>query len=257
VLQAQAMRHGHLTLSASAHDDFFRPWMSGREGDHLFLVVQPVLPALLAASAIPGLYAAGECACVSVHGANRLGTNSLLDIVVFGRRGGAAAATYARQADFAPLPEDPEAETARLLKGLLTGTGGDSAADIRTELQEQMYDLAFVVRNEQGLAKMQDILRGLRERFARVVVQDKGKVFNTDLMEAVELRCLLDCADTLVAAALARDESRGAHYREDHPLRDDDHWLKHSLAYREGEGVVRLEYKDVKLGPYIPMERKY
>ena len=206
---------------------------------------------------VPGLYSAGETACVSVHGANRLGTNSLLDIVVFGRRGGAAAATYARQADFAPLPEDPEAETARLLKGLLTGTGGDSAADIRIELQEQMYDLAFVVRNEQGLAKMQDILRGLHERFGRVVVQDKGKMFNTDLMEAVELRCLLDCADTLVAAALARDESRGAHYREDHPLRDDDHWLKHSLAYREADGGVRLEYKDVQMGPYVPMERKY
>jgi succinate dehydrogenase / fumarate reductase flavoprotein subunit len=120
-----------------------------------------------------------------------------------------------------------------------------------------MYDLAFVVRNEQGLAKMQDILRGLHERFSRVVVQDKGKVFNTDLMEAVELRCLLDCADTLVAAALARDESRGAHYREDHPLRDDDHWLKHSLAYREADGSVRLEYKDVAMGPYVPMERKY
>ena len=104
---------------------------------------------------------------------------------------------------------------------------------------------------------MQDILGALHERFQRVVVMDKGKVFNTDLMEAVELRCLLDCADTLVAAALARDESRGAHYREDHPLRDDTHWLRHSLAYREPDGGVRLDYKDVKMGPYVPMERKY
>ena len=206
---------------------------------------------------VPGLYAAGECACVSVHGANRLGTNSLLDIVVFGRRGGAHMAGFCAEADHAPLPDRPEADTAQLIHGLLTGTGGDSVADIRVELQEQMFDLAGVVRREDGLRKLQGILGKLHERYGRVVVMDKGKVYNTDLMEAVELGFLLDCADTLVAAALARDESRGAHYREDHPLRDDDHWLKHSLAYRQDDGSVRLEYKDVKMGPYIPMERKY
>jgi succinate dehydrogenase / fumarate reductase flavoprotein subunit len=204
-----------------------------------------------------GLYAAGECACVSVHGANRLGTNSLLDIVVFGRRGGLHMAHYAAQADFPPLPDAPEQQTVTMIESLLTGTGSGSVADIRAEMQEQMFDLAGVVRTETGLEKMQEILGGLRERYGRVVVMDKGKVFNTDVMEAVELGYLLDCADTLVAAALARDESRGAHYREDHPLRDDDHWMKHSLAYREPDGSVRLEYKDVKMGPYIPMERKY
>jgi succinate dehydrogenase / fumarate reductase flavoprotein subunit len=130
-------------------------------------------------------------------------------------------------------------------------------ADIRDQLQEQMFDLAGVVRVEEGLRKMQELLGGLRERFGRAVVQDKGKVYNTDLMEAWELGALLDCADTLVAAALARDESRGGHYREDHPLRDDDHWLRHSLAAPEDDGSVRLEYKDVKMGPYVPMERKY
>ena len=206
---------------------------------------------------IPGLYAAGECACVSVHGANRLGTNSLLDIVVFGRRGGAHMAGYAKEADFAELPEEPERRTSGVLRGLLTGTGGDSVADIRAELQEQMFDLAGVVRRGDGLRKMQDILGGLHDRYKRVVVMDKGKVYNTDLMEAVELGFLLDCADTLVAAALARDESRGAHYREDHPLRDDAHWLRHSLSYRQPDGTVKLEYKDVKMGPYVPMERKY
>jgi succinate dehydrogenase / fumarate reductase flavoprotein subunit len=207
---------------------------------------------------VPGLYAAGECACVSVHGANRLGTNSLLDIVVFGRRGGAHMAGYCGGADFADLDEAGlEARTGEMLQGLLASTGTDSVADIRAELQEQMFDLAGVVRREDGLRKMSDILGNLRERYGRVVVQDKGKVFNTELMEAVELGFLLDCADCLVAAALARDESRGAHYREDHPLRDDDHWLKHSLSYREADGSVRLEYKDVKMGPYIPMERKY
>jgi succinate dehydrogenase / fumarate reductase flavoprotein subunit len=206
---------------------------------------------------VPGLYAAGECACVSVHGANRLGTNSLLDIVVFGRRGGAHMAEYAKDAEHPVIPNDPEHQTGTMLQDLVTGSGGDSVADIRAELQEQMFDLAGVVRREDGLTKMHEILGNLRDRFGRVVVMDKGKVYNTELTEAVELGFLLDCADTLVAAALARDESRGAHYREDHPLRDDDHWLRHSLSYREADGSVRLEYKDVKMGPYVPMERKY
>jgi succinate dehydrogenase / fumarate reductase, flavoprotein subunit len=207
--------------------------------------------------AIPGLYAAGECACVSVHGANRLGTNSLLDIVVFGRRGGLHMARYVQDADLPALPARPEADTAKQLDRLLRSTGGDSIADIRDQLQEQMFDLAGVVRVEEGLRKMDELLSGLRERYARAVVQDKGKVYNTDLMEAWELGALLDCADTLVTAALARDESRGGHYREDHPLREDDRWLRHSLAYRGEDGSIRLEYKDVKMGPYEPMERKY
>ena len=205
---------------------------------------------------VPGLYAAGECACVSVHGANRLGTNSLLDIVVFGRRGGLDMARYAKEADLPELEERPESEAASELQRLLGSSGTDNVADIRDELQEQMFELAGVVRVEEGLRKVQELLGGLRERYGRAVVQDKGRVYNTDVMEAWELGALLDCADTLAAAALARDESRGGHYREDHPLRDDDHWLRHSLAYRE-EGGVRLEYKDVKMGAYVPMERKY
>jgi succinate dehydrogenase / fumarate reductase flavoprotein subunit len=144
-----------------------------------------------------------------------------------------------------------------LLDGILTREGGDNAADIRAELQEQMFDLAFVVRSEDGLRKMLEILSGLHERYARVGVQDRGAVFNTDLMEVVELGFLLDCADALVTAALARDESRGGHFREDHPLRDDANWLKHSLAYRQDDGSIRLEFKPVKMGPYVPMERKY
>jgi succinate dehydrogenase flavoprotein subunit len=107
------------------------------------------------------------------------------------------------------------------------------------------------------LRKMQDLLAGLRERYARVAIMDKGAVYNTDLMETVEVGFLLDCADALVASAVARDESRGAHYREDHPLRDDASWLKHTLATRAEDGSIRLGYKDVKMGPYVPMERKY
>ena len=206
---------------------------------------------------VPGLYAAGECACVSVHGANRLGTNSLLDIVVFGRRGGRHMARFAAEADLPEPPSRPEASTVATLRGLLRGPHIEFVADIRAELQRHMFDLCGVVRSEKGLLELQVILAGLRERYGLVGVQDQGRVFNTELMEAVELGFLLDVSDAIVAAALARDESRGGHYRDDHQLRDDDHWLHHSLAYREEGGSIRLENKDVKLGPYVPMERKY
>jgi succinate dehydrogenase / fumarate reductase flavoprotein subunit len=206
---------------------------------------------------VPGLYAAGECACVSVHGANRLGTNSLLDLVVFGRRAGDHAAGYAAGSSLASPPESPEAQTLGMLNGILERSSGDNAADIRKELQDSMFDLAFVVRSEESLSKMDAILTGLRDRYARVAITDKGSVYNTDLMETVELGYLLDCAEALVGSALARTESRGGHFREDHPLRDDANWLKHSLASRTDDGTIRLEYKPVKMGPYIPMERKY
>jgi succinate dehydrogenase / fumarate reductase flavoprotein subunit len=206
---------------------------------------------------VPGLYAAGECACVSVHGANRLGTNSLLDIVVFGRRGGAHMTRYVRDADLADLPDEPASGTLALLDAILTRDTGDNAADIRKELQDQMFELAFVVRSDEGLSKMQEILGDLRERYERVAITDKGSVFNTDLMEAVELGFLLDCAEAVVVSARARTESRGAHFREDHPLRDDANWLKHSLAYRNEDGSIRLDFKPVQMGPYVPMERKY
>jgi len=209
------------------------------------------------ATPVPGLYAAGECACVSVHGANRLGTNSLLDIVVFGRRGGRHLAGFCREADLPPLPERPEGSVRDMLDAMLARERGANAADIRTDLQEHMFDLAFVVRTDEGLRKMQEILGGLRERYDEVVVQDKGSRYNTELMEAVELGFLLDNAEPLVAAALARTESRGAHWRDDYPQRDDANWLKHSLAYRQPDGSVRLEYKPVKLGIYEPAERKY
>ena len=208
-------------------------------------------------SVVPGLYAAGECACVSVHGANRLGTNSLLDLVVFGRRAGDDAARYIGEAGLAMPPEHPERPTLEVLDGILGRTTGDNAGEIRQELQDNMFDLAFVVRSDESLTKMQQILASLRERYERVAITDKGGLYNTDLMETVELGYLLDCADALVAGALVRTESRGAHFREDHPLRDDANWLKHTLATREQDGTIRIEYKPVKMGPYVPMERKY
>jgi succinate dehydrogenase / fumarate reductase, flavoprotein subunit len=206
---------------------------------------------------IPGLYAAGECACVSVHGANRLGTNSLLDLVVFGRRAGADAARHSQHAALPDLPVRPTERTLAALNAILERADGDNGADIRTELQTGMFDLAFVVRSEESLSKMEEIIGGLQERFARVAITDKGALYNTDLMEAVELGYLLDCAQALVVSARARTESRGGHYRDDHPLRDDANWLKHTLAYRNDDGSIRLDFKPVKMGPYVPMERKY
>jgi succinate dehydrogenase / fumarate reductase flavoprotein subunit len=206
---------------------------------------------------VPGLYAAGECACVSVHGANRLGTNSLLDIVVFGRRGGRHMVQFAAEAGPPNLPHHPELESVELLRGLLKGPNLEYAADIRADLQRHMFDLCGVVRSETGLGQLQGILAALRERYNLIGVHDRGRTFNTELMEAVELGFLLDVSDAVVAAAQTRNESRGGHYREDYPLRDDDRWLVHSLAYREDDGSITLEYKNVKLGPYVPMERKY
>jgi succinate dehydrogenase / fumarate reductase, flavoprotein subunit len=206
---------------------------------------------------VPGLYAAGECACVSVHGANRLGTNSLLDLVVFGRRAGDDAARYVAEAPLREIQRGAESASLEQLNAILGRTTGDNAGEIREELQDNMFDLAFVVRSEESLGKMQQILGGLRERYDRVAITDKGAIYNTDLMETVELGFLLDCADALVAGALVRTESRGGHYREDHPLRDDANWLKHTLAYRQTDGGIRMDFKPVKMGPYIPMERKY
>jgi succinate dehydrogenase / fumarate reductase flavoprotein subunit len=206
---------------------------------------------------IPGLYAAGECACVSVHGANRLGTNSLLDIVVFGKRSGAAAAEDAMNAPEPSAAEAPETDTAALLQGILDSGGDQKVVDIRTELQDNMFDKAGVIRTDGSLREMQEIIGVLRERAERVAIHDKGKIFNSDLMEAVELRFLLDCAENLVVAALARTESRGGHWRDDYPVRDDENWLKHTLSYRQPDGSIKLEFKPVKMGPYVPMERKY
>ncbi|HEV2893269.1 MAG TPA: FAD-binding protein, partial [Actinomycetota bacterium] len=205
---------------------------------------------------IPGLYAAGECACVSVHGANRLGTNSLLDIVVFGKRAGINAGEHAATVGHAELGEDPAGAVTRMLEDLAGHPEGERAAAIRGELQVNMDDKAGVYRTETLLKEMEVELASLRERYARVWVQDTSRRYNTDLLEAVELGFLLDLAEALVVSARARTESRGGHFREDHPVRDDKNWLKHSLASR-GDSGVKLDYKPVTMTRYKPMERKY
>ena len=214
---------------------------------------------------VPGLFAAGEVACVSVHGANRLGTNSLLDINVFGRRGGLSAAAYANTHDFVELPEAPEAETLALLQRLRDGGGTELVASIRSAMQETMDANASVYRTEATLKQAEVDLAALKERYLRVGVADRGTRYNTELLEAVELGFLLDLAECLVVSAKARNESRGGHFREDYPTRDDVNFMRHTMAYKTADSTgrpgfqsdVRLEYKPVVQTRYEPMERKY
>ncbi|MDF3291134.1 MULTISPECIES: succinate dehydrogenase flavoprotein subunit [Streptomyces] len=210
---------------------------------------------------VPGLYAAGEVACVSVHGANRLGTNSLLDINVFGRRAGIAAAEFASRNDFVELPEDPASLVVDQVESLRDATGNERVADIRKALQETMDTNAMVFRTEQTLKQAVEDIAELKQRYRNVSVQDKGKRYNTDLLEAIELGNLLDLAEVLAVSALARKESRGGHYREDYPNRDDVNFMRHTMAYREvgedGSESIRLDYKPVVQTRYQPMERKY
>jgi succinate dehydrogenase / fumarate reductase flavoprotein subunit len=210
---------------------------------------------------VPGLYAAGEVACVSVHGANRLGTNSLLDINVFGRRAGIAAAEYSAENDYVELPESPAQFVADQVEALRTSTGNERVAQLRKELQETMDANVMVFRTEQTIKTAVEKIGELRARYKNVSIQDKGKRFNTDLLEAIELGNLLDLAEVMAVSALARKESRGGHYREDYPNRDDVNFMRHTMAYREvgadGTEAIRLDYKPVVQTRYQPMERKY
>ncbi len=210
---------------------------------------------------VPGLFAAGECACVSVHGANRLGTNSLLDINVFGRRAGLAAAQYAQTAELVDLPEVGASRVVAMVNGLKESTGVERVGEIRRAMQETMDYNAQVYRNEATLSQALADLAHLKARFTHVAIHDKGLRYNTDLLEAIELGFLLDLAELLVVGALARKESRGGHAREDYQKRDDSHFMKHTMAYREtrpdGTHTIRLDYKPVAVTRYQPMERKY
>jgi succinate dehydrogenase / fumarate reductase flavoprotein subunit len=205
---------------------------------------------------VPGLFAAGEVACVSVHGANRLGTNSLLDINVFGRRGGLSAAAYANSHEHVELPEDPAAGVEALLQHLRDGGGTENVAAIRSALQETMDTNCSVYRTESTLKEAEDDIAALKVRYRSVGVSDRGLRYNTELLEAVELGFLLDLAEVMVISARARVESRGGHFREDYPTRDDVNFMRHTMAYQDGERV-RLDYKPVVQTRYQPMERKY
>ncbi|MBI5251263.1 MAG: succinate dehydrogenase flavoprotein subunit [Desulfomonile tiedjei] len=207
-------------------------------------------------TAIHGLYAAGECACISVHGANRLGCNSLLDLVVFGRRAGKMIRLDLEQADWPDLIVNPEVKSLIKLKGILNRNAGEKAVHIRNALQTLMTKNCSVFRDEKGLRRALDELSTLKARYENVVIDDRGKAFNTDIMEAAELESLLGLAEAILVSALARKESRGAHFREDYPERDDANWLKHTLIQRTDEGR-RVFYKPVNITRFEPKARTY
>ena len=189
---------------------------------------------------LPGLYAAGEAACVSVHGANRLGTNSLVDLVVFGRRGGMKIAEYVKQADYAPLPANPSAEIEAEMNRIRSSSGKTRPGELRSAMQKVMMEDVGVFRTGEGMTKALETLRELRDRHQTdLMIDDKGQKFNTDLLEAWELGCMLDLAEITTISALNRTESRGGHSREDYPKRDDENWLVHTLVQRPaGMGIA-------------------
>jgi succinate dehydrogenase / fumarate reductase flavoprotein subunit len=212
---------------------------------------------------VPGLYAAGECACVSVHGANRLGTNSLLDINVFGKRAGIYAVEYAKTATQVPVPEDAPDMVIAMLQKVRDAKGPEKVAVLRKELQETMDKNAQVFRTEETLNEAYEKIQEIRVRYENISIQDQGKRFNTDLLEAVELGFLIDLAEVTVITCRERRESRGAHLREDFPDRDDKTFMVHSMAYQTDKvdkttkAKIKIGWKPVVITNYQPMERKY
>jgi succinate dehydrogenase / fumarate reductase, flavoprotein subunit len=206
---------------------------------------------------VEGLYAAGECACVSVHGANRLGGNALMETITFGKRAGRHAADWALANTTVEVPRSTETDAERELRALLARSEGERPWKIRDELAETMHVNFGVFRREDQMKKQGDIVASLRERFDRVLVEDKGQVFNSDLTQALELGFLLELAECMIVAGVARRESRGAHARpDDYPDRDDENFMKHTLV-RSVNGRPELSWRDVTVTKWQPQERKY
>jgi succinate dehydrogenase flavoprotein subunit len=207
---------------------------------------------------VEGLYAAGECACVSVHGANRLGGNALMETITYGKRAGRHAAEWALANTTVEVPPSTEADAERELKQLLARTQGERPWKIRDELAQTMHENFGVFRREDQMERQGEIVAALRERFERVVVEDKGQVFNNDLTQALELGFLLELAQCMVVAGIARKESRGAHARpSDFPDRDDEQYMKHTLVMLDEDGRPELDWRDVTVTKWQPQERTY
>jgi succinate dehydrogenase / fumarate reductase flavoprotein subunit len=210
--------------------------------------------------AIPGLYASGECACVSVHGANRLGTNSTLECAVYGRRGGLKMLDYVCTCpSHEDLPESAGDMAREEIDHLLSTAGTKSGVrpvELRDRLQETMSQNVAVFREAQALTEQVRICQELRQQYKKVTIDDAGHRANTDLIEAIELGHMLDYSYMIARCALERTECRGAHWRTDHPGRNDKEWLKHTMAWLEGD-EIRIAYKPVVITRFQPEERKY
>ncbi len=205
---------------------------------------------------VPGLYAAGECSCISLHGANRLGCNSLLDLVVFGRRAGLHILENLDRLPWIDPPEAPERDAVERMRRIRENTKGEKAVNIRRELQQAMMDGCSVFRDEKGLKKVVQTLGELEQRARSLSIDNSGNRFNTDLIDALELLNMLSLAEAIAASALNRTESRGAHSRQDHPERDDEHWLKHTLVRKTDQGVS-IGGKPVTITRFKPKPRTY
>ncbi|RDH86479.1 MAG: succinate dehydrogenase flavoprotein subunit [endosymbiont of Seepiophila jonesi] len=208
-------------------------------------------------TSIEGIYAAGEAGCVSVHGANRLGGNSLLDILIFGRRAGKHALEYARNNSFTPVDTEQEEAGTQMIASMMEGDSGASIADIRRAMGNLMAKNVGVYRNAKDLESAVSELADLQEQFKTVRIQDKTKAFNTELVSALELKNMLDLAEVVALGALERKESRGAHTREDHPERDDENWLAHTMATLGDDGRPKLDFSPVTITEFEPKARTY
>ncbi len=206
---------------------------------------------------VKGLYAAGECACISVHGANRLGGNSLLDIVVFGKLAGEDAVNFVSEVDFLPFAESEVKREEERVNSLFEADGKEKLADLRSELSDVMSYGAGIFREEKKMKEALEKVREIKERAKHVKVYDGERTFNTNLQQTLEFLNLVDIAETIVLPAIERKESRGAHYRTDYPKRDDENFLKHSIVERGDDGELRLSWKPVVITKYQPEERKY
>ncbi len=203
-----------------------------------------------------GFYAAGECACVSVHGANRLGCNSLLDLIVFGKRAGREISFFISSHSHEPFPRDPGKEVRGRVERLLASKGREGLHSIRERMKETMMNCCSVFRDEKGLGWALSEITDLKERYREVGLSNRGRRFNYELMEAFELEYMLMQAEVILVSALSRVESRGAHFREDFPHRDDAHWLKHTVATSTPEGPL-ISFKPVTTILYQPEARTY
>ncbi len=206
---------------------------------------------------VEGFYAAGECSCVSVHGANRLGANSVLEALLFGRFVGKSMVNDVDGIELRKATQDDAKRMNEEIEWILNNNGTETVPGLRDELQQSMTDNAGVFRTEETLAKQLNIMKDLRERYKNIRIEDKSKIFNTELQEAIEFGHMLDYSLFIVQSALARKESRGAHYREDFPTRDDENFLQHTMGYMDKDGNINLEYMDVTLGKHELKARSY